>query len=71
MLVNTALILMIQGCEMIFGTVANQEAKRQAFMEDNVVSEWWNSGITQFENSKKYPISGSLERLRCECCSQS
>ena len=56
---------------MIFGTVANQEAKRQAFMEDNVVSEWWNSGITQFENSKKYPISGSLERLRCECCSQS
>lgn len=37
---------------------ANQDAKRAIFMQDNILSDFWNNGLRSMERSKKFPVGG-------------
>lgn len=40
------------------GKAANLDAQRAIFMQDNVLSDWFRSGVRSLETSKKFPNAG-------------
>lgn len=42
------------------GKLAEQNAKRAIFMQDNVISNWWRTGIRLLETNKSFPTNGYI-----------